>query len=191
MSLDQLKYAAQSVANEFGESQSTINDWISIYEEQTGKVASYGTEMENLKVKMNSLESELNIATQALERMAAAAQTASASFPVSVNMSSGAYYNWYYSTHSHKDGLEYVPYDGYQAILHKGERIETAAEANLRRQYGIQQPGLDYGTLGSAMWQNAPKMGGDVYLDGRIVGQVLSQAQGRSYRQLQRSGWQG
>ena len=191
MSLDQLKYAAQSVANEFGESQSTINDWISIYQEQTGKVASYGTEMENLKVKMNSLESELNIATQALERMASAAQTASASFPASVNMSSGAYYNWYYSTHSHKDGLEYVPYDGYQAILHKGERVETEAEANLRRQYGIQQPGLDYGTLGSAMWQNAPKMGGDVYLDGRIVGQVLSQAQGKSYRQLQRSGWQG
>lgn len=31
---------------------------------------------------------------------------------------------------SHADGLEYVPYDGYRAILHKGERVQTAEEAN-------------------------------------------------------------
>lgn len=31
---------------------------------------------------------------------------------------------------SHADGLDYVPYDGYIAKLHKGERIQTAAEAN-------------------------------------------------------------
>lgn len=29
----------------------------------------------------------------------------------------------------HADGLDYVPYDGYPAILHKGERVQTALEA--------------------------------------------------------------
>lgn len=31
---------------------------------------------------------------------------------------------------SHANGLDYVPYDGYIAELHKGERIQTADEAN-------------------------------------------------------------
>ncbi len=29
---------------------------------------------------------------------------------------------------SHANGLDYVPYDGYQAILHKGERVQTAMQ---------------------------------------------------------------
>ena len=31
---------------------------------------------------------------------------------------------------SHANGLDYVPFDGYIAQLHKGERIQTAEEAN-------------------------------------------------------------
>ena len=31
---------------------------------------------------------------------------------------------------SHADGLDYVPFDGYIAKLHKGERVQTADEAN-------------------------------------------------------------
>lgn len=39
---------------------------------------------------------------------------------------------------SHASGLRYVPYDGYRAILHEGERVLTAREA---RQGGLQESG--------------------------------------------------
>jgi ABC-type transporter Mla subunit MlaD len=190
MSLEQLQFAAQSVANEFGESQETINEWIRIYNEQTAAAQSYEGEMETLESTMHSLEAQLDIANAALERMSAAAASAASALGGSAGMTSGQYYNWLYSGKGFARGLDYVPSEGFYH-LHAGERVQTAAEASLARQYGMQAPGMDYGSIGAAVWQNAPKIGGDVYLDNRIVGQVISASQGRSYRALQRSGWQG
>lgn len=44
------------------------------------------------------------------------------------------------SSGSHANGLNYVPYDGYRATLHKGERVLTKSEAE---QYGRTQSGGD------------------------------------------------
>jgi hypothetical protein len=94
---------------------------------------------------------------------------------------------------SHATGLDYVPFDNYLAQLHEGESILTAEEARIWRSFkngGASVANtIDYEAMGGLMRDNI-KPGGDVYLDGRIVGQVISQQQGNSLRNLERSGWQ-
>ena len=89
-------------------------------------------------------------------------------------------------------GAEYIPYDNFPALLHEGEGVLTKEENAAWQAYknGYHSNGVDYDVLGGLMRNNV-KAGGDVYLEGRVVGQVISGIQGRSYRNLQRSGWQG
>ena len=91
-----------------------------------------------------------------------------------------------------KGGTDWVPRDNYPAFLDYGEAVLTAEENKIWQMFknGQQPTSMDYDALGGVMRENV-KAGGDVYLDGRTVGHVISDAQGRSYRTLQRSGWQG
>lgn len=91
---------------------------------------------------------------------------------------------------SSRMGLDYVPHDDYIARLHEGEKVLTAQEASIYR--GLANgalAGVDLDSLGGVMRDNI-KPGGNVYLDGKVVGSVISEQQGRSYKSLQRSGWQ-
>ena len=86
-------------------------------------------------------------------------------------------------------GLDYVPYNNFPAFLHEGEAVLTAEENRLWQTFKNQAPGMDYDTLGGVM-RDSIQPGGNVYLDGRSVGKVISGIQGEQYRTLQRSGWQ-
>ena len=91
---------------------------------------------------------------------------------------------------SHETGLNYVPFTGYLASLHEGEGILSAEENRIWQRFRNGQPGgMDYDALGGVMRDNV-RAGGNVYLDGRTVGRVISDMQGDQYRALQRSGWQ-
>ena len=95
---------------------------------------------------------------------------------------------------SNAKGLDYVPFDGYLSVLHEGESILTDAEARVWRnfKYGGASGAntIDYDALGGVMRDNV-SAGGNVYLDGRTVGRVISASQANSFRNLERSGWQG
>ena len=90
---------------------------------------------------------------------------------------------------SQASGLDNVPYDGFLAKLHQGEGILDAEENRLWQSVKAGQYGFDYDRMGGVMHDNV-KAGGNVYLNGKIVGSVISEQQGRSYKSLQRSGWQ-
>lgn len=179
VTMQDLMYYARAAADNKGESQSLVERYEQIYNEQSAAAKSASSEMEALAEKMVTLETDLNIANAALERLSNAAGTAAQNIS-GLQAPEGSF----------ASGLDYVPHDGFRAILHRGERIQTAAEAHLMRQMWSMPPGIDYGAFGAAMWADAPKMGGNVYLDGRVVGSVISDQQGKAYRQLTRSGWQ-
>ena len=91
---------------------------------------------------------------------------------------------------SHANGLDYVPFDNYLARLHEGEAVLTAQENKVWQ--GMKMGDIP-GAISASDLETAlegVKAGGNVYLDGRTVGQVVSARQGQQYRQLQRSGWQ-
>lgn len=94
---------------------------------------------------------------------------------------------------SHATGLDYVPFNNYLAQLHEGESILNAEEARIWRSFkngGASVANtIDYEAMGGLMRDNI-KPGGNVYLDGRVVGRVISDQQGNSLRTLERSGWQ-
>ena len=91
----------------------------------------------------------------------------------------------------HETGLDYVPFDGYLAGLHEGEGILTAEENRIWQRFknGSSPQTMDYDALGATMRDNV-KAGGNVYLNGREVGRVISAQQGSDYRAMQRSGFQ-
>ena len=73
---------------------------------------------------------------------------------------------------THADGLKYVPYDGYVAELHKGERVLTAEEAR-----GTNNPTIDEEKLADAI-VGALKRDGlskptTIVLDGKAVGKGI------------------
>jgi hypothetical protein len=113
-----------------------------------------------------------------------------------INIDLGGFGNIQFTTTTGKTegsgrfGMDYVPRDDYIMRLHEGEKVLSAQEASVYR--GLANgsiAGVDLDALGGVM-RDSVQPGGNVYLDGRIVGTVISDRQGKSYKSLQRSGWQ-
>lgn len=89
-------------------------------------------------------------------------------------------------TNSHATGLEYVPWDGYRAILHKGESVLTRAQAqNWREGNRVgSAPAISAADIANAV--AAAVSGMRVVMDGESVGTIVapyvSASQGESLR---------
>ena len=141
----------------------------------------------NLAAKLGNLTSSTNATSTSMSNVAAAANhAASAMNSVNAPGGSGAVVSGAIAAvfGTHANGLDYVPYDGYFAMLHQGERVQTAAEADLSRRYGNQAPSAD---IGGAIRAGMGNM--QIIWRGRVVADVLSEQQGDSFRALERSGW--
>lgn len=145
--------------------------------------------IDGLKSKMPALSDEIDAILAELSRLSG--------FGISFDINSvsssigGALLGNNTTITPHETGLDYVPFDGYLASLHEGESILTAEENRIWQRFknGAQPQTMDYDALGATMRENV-QAGGNVYLDGKTVGRVISDQQGNAYRQLQRSGWQ-
>lgn len=95
----------------------------------------------------------------------------------------------------HSAGLDYVPFDGYVAMLHRGETVLNAEAASLWRAGRAQD--IDYRAMAAAFWQGMPP---DIFgsvpapqvyvgLDGNEIASRVSIQQGQEYKTYERSGW--
>lgn len=90
-----------------------------------------------------------------------------------------------------RGGWDFIPRDDFLMRLHEGEGVLTAEENRVWHTIKSGGFGTDEIEALTGAVAAGVKPGGNVYLDGRIVGQVISDQQGKAYRQLTRSGWQG
>lgn len=113
--------------------------WIESMSESNQTMATLERTVSSLESQLQKAASDYALSSAAVDNLAASAnQAASALSSIqapSINLPSGAYYNWYYgSGHGHATGIDYVPYSGYRAELHEGEAVLTKRENQERRQ---------------------------------------------------------
>lgn len=77
--------------------------------------------------------------------------------------------------YGHAKGLSYVPYDNYRALLHRGEEVLTAAQAEKRRSGESMDLSGMYEVVAAAVRAGVSSIA--VNLDGRRVGEIISRHQ--------------
>lgn len=75
--------------------------------------------------------------------------------------------------YTHATGAEYIPFDNYPALLHRGEKVLTATEARQERNSNIDISGLENAIV-AAIQKGMEGVTVDSYLDGRKVTDEVS-----------------
>lgn len=173
MDIGQLVDIAYREATGDSEAQNYVKTLKETYEKQTKASNDYATKAEELALKVAQLQTECDIAQQALEHFAAETGGFTAPSSGSTEMNSGQYSNWYYGSHSHASGAWNIPYDDYRAVLHRGEMVLSAAQA---RDYRSGGNGFDeermYAAVASAVGAAVANI--QIYMDDEAVGNAVA-----------------
>lgn len=123
---------------EFESAKIAIDGFADDLNESETNIISLQDSMGKLEAQVTYAESRLKVAEAAIDDLAGAAGTAAdilatIKAPRIVGVAFTGDYNPYtdgidMNPHHHATGLDYVPYNGYQAELHRGEAVLTSAE---------------------------------------------------------------
>ena len=92
-----------------------------------------GNDAEDASGSVETLSDRAEIAAEALEKAAAAAAILNSAFARS--KFSFPFYGTGMNEREYANGIPYVPFDGWAAILHKGERVVPAREAGSSKNF--------------------------------------------------------
>ena len=113
--------------------------WISAMSESNQTMSTLEGTVSSLESQLQKAASDYALSSAAIDELAAAASGAASalsSIP-SVNMNSGEYAAWFYGGGTPKaSGMDYVPFNGFRAELHRGEAVLTRAQADNYRNGG-------------------------------------------------------
>lgn len=171
LTFEQVEFAARSVANEFGESQTEIDALSKVYNENKSKAEEAGAKIEELAQSTVLLKAAMDNAESALAKLEASA----GSFTTY-----GQWANDHYSKNSNAKGLWDVPYDDYVTTLHRGEMVLNATRAREYREGGT-NTSLDLDGLVAAV-ETAIRAGMEgatvrSYLNGRDITDEVNRTQ--------------
>ena len=194
MTWDQIRSYAYDYLNKnigagnegYTESATNLEAWSKVLETSESEIQQLKDSLPGLKQQVQFAETAFLTSSAAIDELSGAAGSAARALQAiktpSVTYSSGQYYNWYYGGGAgHAKGLWDVPYDGYQAILHRGERVLTASQARKESSSGFDLSGM-YEIVESAIRDGMSSVSVNSYLSSRNVTDDVSRNMARDLK---------
>ena len=150
LSSNQLIAAAYAALNEsigagnegYTEAATQLKAWEGVLTTSEDEIKTLKSGLSDLEKQVKFAETEYLTSAAAMEQLTDSIGSATRALALLRNpemgLSSGQYYNWYYGRQGQgkATGMDFVPYDGFRAELHRGEMVVPASDANKYREGG-------------------------------------------------------
>lgn len=148
---EQIRFAAQQALQDatggpgneaYDKAKPILDGWLNTLTENESKIKALEDDLPGLEDAAKEAEISYLTSAAAIDELTGSASGAAAELAKikspQLNMPSGQYYAWFYSGGAnygryHATGSDYIPYDNYQAVLHRGEAVLTKSENEARR----------------------------------------------------------